>query len=109
MSSALNGELIAVDGFQVAPVTARRFPIAVAQRLGHPFDDAGRSRSPVLAVLEGENRQTGIILRAGEAPIARIPDTAATASSALTLDLEGRLRERNRSRRARPIACIPSS
>jgi hypothetical protein len=64
----------------------------VAQRLGHPFDDAGRSRSPVLAVLEGENRQTGIILRAGEAPIARIPDTAATASSALTLDLEGRLR-----------------
>jgi hypothetical protein len=30
---ALNGELIAVDGFQVAPVKARRFPIAVAQRL----------------------------------------------------------------------------
>src|SRR5713101_5121678 len=30
---ALNGELIAVDGFRVQPVTARRFPIAVAQQL----------------------------------------------------------------------------
>src|SRR6185436_20547989 len=29
----LDGELIAVDGFRVAPVIARRFPIAVAQRL----------------------------------------------------------------------------
>ena len=29
----LDGELIAVDGFRVAPVVARRFPIAVAQRL----------------------------------------------------------------------------
>src|SRR5215471_19224236 len=29
----LYGELIAVDGFRVAPVVARRFPIAVAQRL----------------------------------------------------------------------------
>src|SRR5207253_1136442 len=44
------------------------------------------------AVLEGENRQTGIVLRAGDAPIARIPDTAAMASSPLTLDLESRLR-----------------
>ena len=29
----LEGELIAVDGFEVVPVTGRRFPIAVAQRL----------------------------------------------------------------------------
>jgi hypothetical protein len=43
-------------------------------------------------VLEGENKQTGIVLRAGNAPIARIPDTAAMASSAVTLDLESRLR-----------------
>src|SRR5208282_5287663 len=27
----LDGELIAVDGFEVAPVTGKRFPIAVAQ------------------------------------------------------------------------------
>ena len=29
----LEGELIAVDGFEIVPVTGRRFPIAVAQRL----------------------------------------------------------------------------
>ena len=46
----------------------------------------------MLALLEGENKQTGIILRAGNAPIARISDTASTASPALTLDLERRLR-----------------
>jgi FtsP/CotA-like multicopper oxidase with cupredoxin domain len=89
----LDGELIAVDGFEVTPVTARRFPIAVAQRLdirlSVPRAPAAHS---VLAVLEGESSQTGIILRAGPASIARIADKAAAASSALTLDLESRLR-----------------
>jgi FtsP/CotA-like multicopper oxidase with cupredoxin domain len=46
----------------------------------------------VLAVLEGETKQTGIVLRAGNASVARIPDTASTASPPLTLDLERRLR-----------------
>jgi FtsP/CotA-like multicopper oxidase with cupredoxin domain len=46
----------------------------------------------VLALLEGENKQTGIILKAGQAPVARISDTAGTASPALTLDLESHLR-----------------
>jgi FtsP/CotA-like multicopper oxidase with cupredoxin domain len=89
------GELIAVDGFEVEPVAGRRFPIAVAQRLdirlAIPNETAAH---PVLAVLEGETKQTGIIMRAGNAPIARIPDTAATASPPLTLDLERRLRAR---------------
>jgi FtsP/CotA-like multicopper oxidase with cupredoxin domain len=88
----LHGELIAVDGFEVAPVAGRRFPIAVAQRLDIRLAiPAGPAAYPVLAVLEGENKQTGIILRAGNATIARISDTAAAASSALTLDLERRL------------------
>jgi FtsP/CotA-like multicopper oxidase with cupredoxin domain len=89
----LQGELIAVDGFEVVPVTGRRFPIAVAQRLDIRLAIPSAAASyPVLAVLEGENKQTGIVLRAGNASIARIPDTAAMASSALTLDLERRLR-----------------
>ena len=89
----LEGELIAVDGFEVVPVAGRRFPIAVAQRLDIRLAIPSAAASyPVLAVLEGENKQTGIVLRAGNASIARIPDTAAMASSALTLDLERRLR-----------------
>jgi FtsP/CotA-like multicopper oxidase with cupredoxin domain len=92
----LDGELIAVDGFRVAPVRGRRFPIAVAQRLDIRLavPRAGAAH-PILAVLEGETSQTGIVLRAGQAPVARIPDTAATASAALTLDLERRLRAAN--------------
>ena len=89
----LDGELIAVDGFRVAPMKARRFPIAVAQRLdirlAIPRTPAAH---PVLALLEGENKQTGIVLQSGRAPVARIADTASTASPALTLDLESRLR-----------------
>jgi FtsP/CotA-like multicopper oxidase with cupredoxin domain len=89
----LDGELIAVDGFRVAPVTARRFPIAVAQRLDVRLSiPRAPAAHPVLALLEGENRQTGIILQAGDAPVTRVPDTAAAASPALTLDLERRLR-----------------
>jgi FtsP/CotA-like multicopper oxidase with cupredoxin domain len=90
---ALDGELTAVDGFAVAPVVVRRFPIAVAQRLDIRLAiPRAPAAHPVLAVLEGENKQTGIILRAADAPIARISDTASTASPALTLDLESRLR-----------------
>src|SRR5215471_15530480 len=90
---ALDGELIAVDAFPVAPVVARRFLIAVAQRLDIRLAlPRAQAAYPVLAVLEGENKQTGIILRAGNAPVTRIPDTASTASPPLTLDLERRLR-----------------
>jgi FtsP/CotA-like multicopper oxidase with cupredoxin domain len=89
----LDGELIAVDGFRVATLVARRFPIAVAQRLDIRLTiPRSPAAHPVLAVLEGNNRQTGIILQAGRAPIARIPDKANIASPALTLDLESRLR-----------------
>ena len=89
----LDGELIAVDGFPVAPVVARSFPIAVAQRLDIRLAiPRGTATHPVLALLEGDKKQTGIILRAADAPITRISETASTASSALTLDLESRLR-----------------
>jgi FtsP/CotA-like multicopper oxidase with cupredoxin domain len=89
----LNGELIAVDGFLIAPVVGRRFPIAVAQRLDIRLAiPRAAAAYPVLALLEGENKQTGILLVAGNAPIARIADTARMASPALTLDLERRLR-----------------
>jgi FtsP/CotA-like multicopper oxidase with cupredoxin domain len=89
----LDGELIAVDGFEVAPVKGRRFPIAVAQRLDIRLTiPRAPAAHPVLALLEGESQQTGIVLLAGRAPIARLPDAAGTASPALTLDLERRLR-----------------
>jgi FtsP/CotA-like multicopper oxidase with cupredoxin domain len=90
---ALSGNLIAVDGFRVHPVAGHRFPIAVSQRLDIriviPHAPAAH---PVLAILEGERRQTGVILLAGRAPVTRISETAPLPSPALTLDLERRLR-----------------
>jgi FtsP/CotA-like multicopper oxidase with cupredoxin domain len=89
----LKGELIAVDGFRIVPVLARSFPITTAQRLdirvAVPREPAAY---PVLAVLEGERHQTGIVLVAGPAAVARIPDAASAVSAALTLGLERRLR-----------------
>jgi FtsP/CotA-like multicopper oxidase with cupredoxin domain len=89
----LDGELIAVDGFPIVPEVARRFPLAVAQRLDIRLAiPRAPAAHPVLAVLEGENKQTGIVLLAGRAPIARIPSVASMAFPALTLNLESRLR-----------------
>ena len=89
----LDGELTAVDGFAVTPVRGRNFPIAVAQRLDIRLAIPRTPASyPVLAVLEGDSKQTGVILAAGNALVARIPELAKMPSSSLTLDLEGRLR-----------------
>ena len=88
----LDGELVAVDGFAVAPIRARSFPIAVAQRLDIRVALPGGSGAyPVLAQLEGERNRTGIVLVAANAPVARIADEADAPSPALTLDLERRL------------------
>ena len=88
----LDGELIAVDGFAVAPIRGRSFPIAVAQRLDIRVAlPSGSGAYPVLAQLEGERSRTGIVLVAGNGPVARIADQAEAPSPALTLDLERRL------------------
>ena len=90
---ALEGELIAVDGFAVAPIRGGNFPAAVAQRLDIRLElPPGPGAYPVLAQLEGERSQTGIILVAGGAPVSRIAGAADTLSPALTLDLERTLR-----------------
>jgi FtsP/CotA-like multicopper oxidase with cupredoxin domain len=89
----LKGELIAVDGFQTEPMMASRFPIAVAQRLDIRLALSREPAAhPVLAVLEGDRRRTGIVLAAGGAAIPRIAETTGTPSPALTLDLERQLR-----------------
>ncbi len=56
----LDGELIAVDGFAVAPIRGRSFPIAVAQRLDIRVAlPRGPGAYPALAVLEGERNRPG--------------------------------------------------
>jgi len=77
----------------VTPVTARNFPIAVAQRLDIRLAIPRPGGAyPVLAAQEGERKQTGIILVAGNGPVSRISELAKAPSPALSLDLESRLR-----------------
>ena len=90
---ALEGELIAVDGFEVEPIHGQTFPVAVAQRLDIRVSlPPGPGAYPVLAQLEGERAQTGIVLAAAGAPLTRIPNVAEAPSPPLNLDLERTLR-----------------
>jgi len=89
----LEGHLVAVDGLPVQKVHGSTFPIAVAQRLDIELAIPKTAAAyPVLAVLEGERKQTGIVLLAGKGRVRPISVRAGTASPALTLDLERSLR-----------------
>jgi FtsP/CotA-like multicopper oxidase with cupredoxin domain len=89
----VEGQLVAVDGQDVAPISGRSFPITVDQRLDLLVQlPKGARVFPVLFVLEGETKQTGIILAPLNAPIGKTLETATVASSALDLSLEAQLR-----------------
>jgi FtsP/CotA-like multicopper oxidase with cupredoxin domain len=75
----LVGRVVAADGHPVKPVEGRRFPLAIAQRLDILIDLPATGMFPILARLEGEGRQTGIIVVTPGAPIPRIPDSAQAA------------------------------
>lgn len=90
---SLTGTLIAVDGHDILPVKGQKFPISVAQRLDIRLAiPQGPTAYPILAVLEGERKQTGIILAAGRAEVKRMAEISDRASPALTLDFESGLR-----------------
>lgn len=89
----LEGHLAAVDGIPVESMPGRIFPIAVAQRLDIVLSIPKTAAAyPVLAILEGERKQTGIILQAGTGQVTRISGLASTASPPLTLNLERSLK-----------------
>jgi FtsP/CotA-like multicopper oxidase with cupredoxin domain len=89
----LEGDLIAVDGIRVQPVRGHNFPITVAQRLDIELTIPEIAAAyPVLALLEGERRRTGIVLLAGKGQVTRISGMAEAASPPLTLGLERSLR-----------------
>ncbi|MDB5092047.1 MAG: putative multicopper oxidase [Candidatus Eremiobacteraeota bacterium] len=90
----LTGELVAVDGHPVKPVSASVFPIAMAQRLDVrvQLPKGPTTAFPVLATLEGERKRTGIVLAAPNAKIVKIDPLATRATPPLNLDLERSLR-----------------
>lgn len=89
----IDAQLVAVDGQDVNPIVGRRFPIVAGQRLDLIIDLPGSGKAfPVLFILEGERKRTGVILAQPNATISRIDETAQNRAPALNLDLEMRLK-----------------
>jgi FtsP/CotA-like multicopper oxidase with cupredoxin domain len=75
----LVGRVVATDGHPVHAVAGNRFPLAIAQRLDILIDLPRAGAFPILARLEGDGRQTGIVLATAAAPISRIAEKAEIA------------------------------
>jgi len=88
----LAGDLVAVDGHDIVPLSGSRFPLAIAQRADIRLQlPTGAGAYPILAVREGDTARTGIVLAAAGATVRRILDRADTPAGALGLELERRL------------------
>jgi FtsP/CotA-like multicopper oxidase with cupredoxin domain len=89
---ALDGELFAVDGQDIMPVSGRRFPIAMGQRLDIRLElPATNEAFPVLALREGAREMTGIILAPVKAAVRKLTSEGNVAGPAIGLQLEQKL------------------
>ncbi len=92
-TGALEATLIEVDGQPVAPVTGRRFPVAMGQRIDLRLTiPAEGGAFPVLALREGASERTGIVLATAGAEVRKVPALGTIKAPALDLALEGSLR-----------------
>jgi FtsP/CotA-like multicopper oxidase with cupredoxin domain len=88
----LTGELVAVDGDPIVPITGRRFPLAMAQRLDIRFTvPAAPGGHPILASREGATERAAIILATGNTKIVEPAPHAAVAAKPLDAGFETRL------------------
>ena len=91
----LQGTLIAVDGQNVEPIAGSRFPVAMGQRIDVRLELPREARAfPILALREGEEERTGIILRPSGAAVAKVAPVGGQDSPVVDLALESRLRVR---------------
>ena len=89
----LGGELIAVDGQDIAPVKGASFPIVMGQRLDIRLTlpkDGGAF--PVFALREGGNERAGVILATAGAQIAKTPVLGGQKGPVIDLTLENKLK-----------------
>jgi FtsP/CotA-like multicopper oxidase with cupredoxin domain len=91
----LTGTILAVDGNPVHPITGRRFPMTMAQRLDILLELPSDGAFPITAQVEGKRHRTGFVLATPDARIAKIPDQAESAAPPVDLTLETRLRAAN--------------
>lgn len=91
-TGSLDGELVAVDGQDVAPLRLRQVPLSMGQRadilLSLPKEGGV---FPIFALREGGPQRTGIVLASAGAPVPRIADKDDAPGPVLSLALEERL------------------
>jgi FtsP/CotA-like multicopper oxidase with cupredoxin domain len=92
-TGTLAASLVAVDGIDVVPITGRRFPISMGQRLDIRLElPSDANMFPILALREGAGERTGIILAVAGASITKISSVGSENGPVLDLSLEQQLR-----------------
>lgn len=90
---SMGGTLTAVDGRAVKPVSGRRFPVSMGQRIDVQLTLPRDARAfPILALREGSYERTGVILQVADAPVGKLAEKADVRGPVLDLALESRLR-----------------
>jgi FtsP/CotA-like multicopper oxidase with cupredoxin domain len=86
---ALTGQVIAVDGVAVQPVTGNRFGMSMGQRLDIRLTlPVEGGAFPILALREGAVERTGIILATAGAAVGKLSGQSTAPTGALDLALE---------------------
>ena len=95
-TGTLPARLVAADGDPVQPLDiSGPLPLAEAQRVDLMLKlPASEGAYPIFAQREGDIKRAGIILATPQAPISKVPQSAAFSSGAYTLSLEANLRAR---------------
>jgi len=92
-TGALKSTCIAVDGSPCQPVEAGQYPLAQGQRIDLVVEiPKGGGTFPVLAQVEDDPRQTGLILATAGAAVAKISGNAKDKAAMAGLGFEQRLR-----------------
>lgn len=92
----LTSQCVAVDGLPCQPVAAASYPMAQGQRLDLVVEIPKEGGAfPVLALVEGAQFATGIVLATASAAIAKLASTQAQAQGLVSLDFETQLRAKN--------------
>ena len=89
----IDGELIAVDGQPIEPITGRQFPMSMGQRVDIRLQLPAEAKAfPILALREGGKQRTGIILKPTGAEVAEVLAVGTVDGPVLDLQLESQLR-----------------
>jgi len=90
---ALEGQVVAVDGQPVRPVSARRFPMTMGQRLDIRLRVPSEGGAfPILALREGAPQRTGIVIATAGAAVSKVPSVGEAKGPVLDFAHEAALR-----------------